>query len=85
MMTKKLLATFLGLAFASSIAFALDKTKDDKHLMATFKTDDGKAIRCLVNKGDQHKMRDAKAGSILMLEQVESFGGNVYVIQSLER
>ncbi|GGI77482.1 hypothetical protein [Legionella impletisoli] len=66
MMTKTLLATFLGLALTSSFAFAIDK-KDDNHMMATFKTDDGKSIGCVVRKEDQAKFIGLKQGEKVSL------------------
>ncbi|WP_133130607.1 hypothetical protein [Legionella yabuuchiae] len=69
MMIKSILATFLGLALTSSFAFA-DKT-DDKGMMATFKTEDGKQIRCLVHK-DDHAVVQAVVGEKVKLDDTKA-------------
>ncbi|WP_133130685.1 hypothetical protein [Legionella yabuuchiae] len=65
MMTKRILATLLCLALASAFAFT-KKTQDDKGVMATFKTDDGKEIRCWVDKDDLEVIKGVKGRDVLL-------------------
>ncbi|WP_133130007.1 hypothetical protein [Legionella yabuuchiae] len=68
MMTKKILATCLGLALTSSFAFA-NEAGEDKGVMATFKTEDGKQIRCLVHPDDKDVLREVRKGSKVQLHE----------------
>ncbi|WP_133130684.1 hypothetical protein [Legionella yabuuchiae] len=65
MMTKRILATFLGLALTSAFAFA-NEIQDNKELWATFKTDDGKQIRCLVHQDDHEVIRGMKGKDVVL-------------------
>ncbi|WP_133130006.1 hypothetical protein [Legionella yabuuchiae] len=67
MMTKKILATCLGLALTSSFAFA-NEAGEDKGVMATFKTEDGKQIRCLVHRDDRDVLTGVRKGQVVRLQ-----------------
>ncbi|GGI80777.1 hypothetical protein [Legionella impletisoli] len=57
--------TVLSFALANSFAFAVEH--DKKEVVATFKTEEGKEIRCLVHQDDKKIAETMQQGAILQL------------------
>lgn len=63
---KIFLPIILTLSLASPFVYA-DISKDDNQTTATFKTQDGKEVRCIINPEDVHVVKGLEQGEKLQL------------------